>query len=242
MAELQVAMRLETHFDKAFVISIKRRQDRLGQFWQESDSQFGLPDGFIKLWQGFDNPNNGHAGCTRSHRELLAHIAKSDYNRVLVFEDDASALTEEVFRSNGFTNESKPLQIFLRTHGDTASERFHNLNLDLPEYDVLYLGGGYREKPISRHSPNLIRCGQMLTTSSYGITREFARVWTDTVGHDLESHPGQIDCVFSNFAHTHRYYCIQPRLFYQRMSMSDTAHSVQCHLMSMTDETHESLV
>jgi hypothetical protein len=82
----------------------------------------------------------------------------------------------------------------------------------------------------------------MQTTSSYGITRRFARKWTNMVGDDLDKHPGAIDNLFGSFAKENRYYVLQPRLTYQIASQSDLTGRNNSYLMSMCDPTQESLI
>jgi hypothetical protein len=234
-------MNLQTHFQACFVINLKRRLDRLAEFWEEVYRNFGVPGDFIHRWEAFDHPSCGNSGCTRSHRELIKTIANGPYERVLVLEDDVSLITEKLLLDSGFTYpDCKVMDIFKSIEGTTLNERFFNLCPHIPDdYDVLYLGGGYGEPPIERVNGRLLRVGFMQTTSSYGITRDFARKFTEMVGPDLDKHPGAIDNLFGSFAKEHRYYCLSPRLLYQRKSYSDLNGGTNSYLCSMTDPTHE---
>lgn len=246
VAELETAMKLTDFFDRAYVINLRRRSDRMQQFCEEVDSHFGVPSGFIRRWDAFDNPKHGHSGCTRSHRELLRYICSSGLERVLVFEDDCAAVTKDVLHAAGFRPEGNSVW---NTHcrilngNGTLNERFMGQWVPA-DWDVLYLGGGYGEPPLERINPWVIRCGFMQTTSSYGITREFAQRWTEEVnkGGGLDHHPGPIDNVFGSMAHSNRYYVLQPRLTYQRESVSDITGQKNSYLMSMTDPAHENMV
>lgn len=239
---------LSTFFDKAFCINLDRRRDRWEQCQQEIKSQ-GLESLNIGRFPGYDHPTNGHQGCSRSHRMLLRLIAGGPWERVLIFEDDFQVITLDELRKGGFT----PDNVVWKNHmsipcGDNANDRFKYLSKFLPlDWDVIYLGAGYGEPPISRLNHHVIHCGFMQTTSSYGITREFAKVWTkkvdDSMGSaDLERHPGPIDNVFGSMAKDHRYYVFQPRMFFQRKSKSDITGEENSYLFSMTDCAHEKLL
>ena len=248
---------LEQHFDACFCISLARRPDRWIECEQEIREHFGTKLGWVQRWYGYDHPTSGHSGCSRSHRELLRHIVKEGYNRVLVLEDDFAVVTLPRLTEKGFSPGFEVWETHCRINGGkgTLNQRFGALSYFLPEsYDVLYLGGGYGENPISRFNKHVIRCGFMQTTSSYGITGKFAKIWSDKVDASVNAkegeseeeilarHPGPIDNVFGGFSHDHLYYVLQPRLMYQRESMSDITGVSNNYLYSMTDAAHESLL
>lgn len=237
---------LEQHFDACFCINLDRRTDRWSECLSEIKSNFGVVDSWVERWSGYNHPTSGHAGCSRSHRELLRYVVKEGYNRVLVLEDDFAVITLDRLREAKFTPTSEVWETFCRINRGmgTLNERFGALSYFIPDdYDVLYLGAGYGENPISRVSKHVIRCGFMQTTSSYGITGKFAKKWTEMVDAqtdgDLEKHPGPIDNLFGSFSRESRYYVFQPRLMYQRNSMSDITGREECYLYSMTDPRHE---
>lgn len=240
---------LESFFDKIFIINLARRHDR----WAECVDELAwhnIPLSAVERVEGFDHPTSGHAGCTRSHRELIRRIADGPWNRVLVLEDDFQVVTLDLLRQHGFRPGSKVRETFCSILcGDgNLSNRFKALSLYLPyEWDVLYLGAGYGEPPISRVNKHVIRCGFMQTTSSYGITKEFAKIWTEKVdaavgGPEPDRHPGPIDNVFGSMAKDHLYYVFQPRLLCQRKSKSDLDGETNSRINSMTDPNHENMV
>lgn len=240
---------LEQHFDACYCINLARRKDRWDESIAEISTHFGTRSGWVNRWNGFDHPTHGHSGCTRSHRELLRHIIKEGFKRVLILEDDFAVITLDRLKDKGFSPGYQVWDTFCQINSGkgTLNERFGALAYHIPDqYDVLYLGAGYGEPPISRLNKYVIRCGFMQTTSSYGITGEFAKVWTDRIdtetGGDLEKHPGPIDNVFGGFAKDHLFYVFQPRLLYQRESMSDITGLSNNYLYSMTDSRHEILV
>lgn len=239
-------MKLEEFFDRIFVINLDRRTDR----WLECIHEFkehGIPMDKVVRISAFDHPTNGHEGCTRSHRALLRRVANSDWNLVLILEDDFSVITMDKLKQGGWF----PNGDVWKTHdsipcGSNLNERFDYLSKWLPEkWDVLYLGASYGEPPISRFNKHVLRVGFIQTTSSYGITREFAKVWSDKVDAavgGLENHPGPIDNTFGGMAHEHLYYTFQPRLMFQRISKSDLDGQTNSRLGSMTDTNHENMV
>jgi len=240
---------LEQHFDACFCINLDKRKDRWAECLAEIQNHLGTPDGFVQRWSGCEHPSNGHAGCTRSHRELLRHVAATGYTRVLVLEDDFAVITLDRLKEKGFQPGYQVWDTFCTVNQGQGSlnQRFGALSYFVPDdYDVLYLGAGYGENPISRLNKHVIRCGFMQTTSSYGITGKFAKRWTELVdaatGGDLERHPGPIDNTFGSMSHEHKYYVFQPRLMYQRESVSNITDKVECYLYSMSDPAHESKV
>jgi len=185
-------MSVETYFDHIFIINLARRTDRWGECLSELERN-GIPITAVERFDAFDHPANGHAGCTRSHRMLLRRIADSDWKRVLVLEDDFQVLTLPLLEHYGFKPPKTRWPVPAGYHvwgtfcsvlggGGTLGERFEYLLPFVPnEWDVFYLGASYGEPPISRLNPHVIRCGFMQTTTSYGITREFARIWTQKI-------------------------------------------------------------
>ena len=245
LGRMEIEMKLSDYFQRIVCINLDRRIDRWAECIEEAERNRMV----VERFSGFDHPTNGHAGCTRSHRILLRQIAEGPDERVLVLEDDFAAVTRARLAISGF----KTTQSVWKTHcsvldgqGD-LNQRFNCLIPFLPEkWDVLYLGAGYGEAPISRHNKHVIRCGSMKTTGSYGITRDFARKWTEIVdaqtGGSLENHPGCIDDVFGAMAKDHLFYVLQPRLIFQRKSLSDITGEENSYLYSMSDPTHENLV
>lgn len=238
-------MSFSSIIDKTFIINLDRRKDR----WDEMLYELIVLDldyETVDRWQAYDSPGDGHYGCTRSHRELLAHVASGPWTSVLVLEDDCALVTKDRLKAAGFCEEQ---QVY-RTHCSILNgegnlvERFEALEPFLPpQWDVLYLGAGYGEPPISRYSQHCLRVGFMQTTSSYAISREFARKWTAEVNArypSLEQHPGPIDNLFGLFARRYHFYCLQPRLLFQGASLSDITRETNSYLFSMTDPVAES--
>lgn len=206
-------MKLQEYFDRIVLIHLKRRVDR----WEECLVQLrkggiGLEE--VTVFEGHDMPGDGNRGCTASHRGVLELIGHHGWERTLILEDD-------------FHVEHEDMQ-----------ERFGSMIGDVPDdWEMLYLGGHYGEKPIARVSSHVIRCSRMLTTSSYAVTREFARrmaPWVCGIG--------PIDTLYYATHMEGRCYIFQPRLMVQRAGVSD----LQCHYMDnggcMRDTAHENMV
>ncbi len=199
-------------WDKAFIINLDRRQDRLAH----ARIQCAIADIKADVFSGYDRPlycgtPNGNMGCTASHRAMLELCAFHKWPRTLVLEDD-----------------------FVSLHVDVA----HRLaDLEVPDFDLLYLGGHYGGAPISRINKGIIRCNTMLTTSSYIVTCEHARRMAPQI-----SGIGPIDNLYSGFAKDHRHYIVQPRLFAQYASHSDLCDHTRDNVPCMTDTRHERMV
>lgn len=240
---------MTTYFDQVFLINLKHRQDRL-TFTLDELAMGGVDVSKINRFDAFPTPQDGMIGATRSHRTLWRLIAGSCWKRVLILEDDIQAVTTQVLKENGFRDDSQ----VMKTHRSILdglgglTQRFWHLTNYIPnEWDILYLGAGYGEPPISRVNAHVIRCGFMQCCSSYGISNTFAKILDAEVSKrcgtdDLNFHPGQPDNVLGWLSHDHRYYCLQPRLLFQRASYSDITKETHSYLMSMSDPYHENLV
>lgn len=254
-------MGLNDYFDKVFVINLARRTDR----WEACQEELAKHNIVAERHLGYDHPWHGNAGCTRAHRELLRKIANGTWERVLVLEDDFHVLTYMDLVGGGFIDSGPVVKTFVGAPGRGLHERFDKMIVYVPsDWDVLYLGGGYGEDPIARVHKHVIRCGGMLTTSSYGITRRFARIWSDLTDigclqaiaesdgpniyaaeerdTPLGVYPGPIDSVFMRYAHDYHYYVFQPRLMIQGPGRSDLTGREESYLQSMVDCHHENLV
>lgn len=237
-------MSINEFFGRVYVINLKRRPDRRSLCFQEL-AVSGIDLFLIEWVEGFDDPENGNRGCTRSHRDLIRRIATGPHERVLVLEDDFKTITMDDLLNNGFREYPGKVMETFRSVLDgrgNLNERFTALIPFLPEtFSVLYLAAGYGEPPISRYNEHVLRVGFMQTTGTYGITREFAQRWTEIVDErNGDNYPGPIDNLFGSMAHDHLYYCLQPRLAFQRASKSDLNGQEHSYLLSMTDPVAES--
>ena len=196
-------LKVNDYFDKVFCINLDRRTDR----WELCKEQFERFDLEVERFSGICglriNVNgvdmeDGNAGCTESHRAILDKIVDSNWKRVLILEDD------------------------FRIVYDDFIKKFSNIVKLVPnDWDMLYLGGHYAEPPIKRINEHVIKHARMLTTSSYGITKEFA----DKIRKDIYGH-GPIDSLYGGHHADNNCYILQPRLIVQRESYSDLQNKI----------------
>lgn len=210
-------MRLYKYLDEVFdqfviIGSAKHRPDRLAHAHAQLEA-LDLPwpklpsrpmDRYVHFeahWKpDVGNGPSGNAGCTASHRGVMELIAHHGWERTLVLEDDFTIANP----GNAFV----PAQ-------DTAA-LFAEAMKEVPDdWDLLYLGGHYAEKP-KRISKHVFRTGRMLTTSSYGITLAQARKMAPHIYGE-----GPIDNLFWRFNLEDKSYCLEPRLFVQYANHSD---------------------
>jgi hypothetical protein len=122
-------------------------------------------------------------------------------------------------------------------HAD-FNDRFASMIGEVPEdWEMLYLGGHYAEKPLGRVSPHVIRMGRMMTTSSYAVTYEFAR----RVGPYIDGH-GPIDTLYYGSHLERPCYIFQPRLMVQREGFSEIQQRDMNNTICMEDSRHENMV
>lgn len=208
---------IELYFDKIFVINLASRPDR----WEHVLAQMAVL-GIEKFerFEAYQKPidhhgfPNGNLGCTSSHRALYEIIAYHGWKRVLILEDDFAYCVDD------------PQKTFQRMIGEVPEN-----------WDMLYLGGHYAERPVARVSPHVIKIGRMLTTSSYGITGAFARKIAPYI-----SGIGPIDSLLSGFLAPNNCFIFQPRLFVQYPNWSDLQEAHASNHQCMLDRGHESMV
>lgn len=195
------------------MINLKRRPDRLANFAKEME--------LIRVteWERFDaidaGPRNGNVGCCASHKAVMGLIVERGYKNSLVFEDDS--VVREQFR-NSFNDEVvAPLRELS------------------PNWDAVYLGGGYGDDPQGWHSRHLIRINTMKTTSSYGVTAATALGLRDYIPHDCTQ--GIDDIVSGHLQNKNAFIC-EPRLFIQYNNFSDLQQAVLFNGASMEDLGH----
>ena len=217
---------MNDYFDQIICINRESRTDRWANF-QKLVKECGIQVTRFRAHEGTlpDGSFNGNYGCTSSHRGVLELICHHGWKRTLVFEDDA----EVVERGR---------------YGDHAINRlpvmqqWAAIKPELPDkWDMLFLGGHYGSPPQSRLSPHIIRINTMLTTSSYGISLDFARKITPHIFGN-----GPIDALYTGFQPENLCYCVQPRLFVQYANESDLQHQHADNGPCMLDPNHENMV
>lgn len=203
---------INEYFDKIFCINLARRTDRWKRVLDEAE-RFGIT---LERFEGYDlaQYKMGNHGCTASHRHLMEYALYHDWKRILILEDDFHVL-----------------------HFDFHA-RFEAMLPEVPDnWDLLYLGGHYADKPQKRVSEHVIKFNRMKTTSSVGITRKaITELAASVVG------VGPIDEVYSNYAEKHNSYIFSPRLMDQCVSFSDIQGFVCDNSSCMRDTAHERMV
>lgn len=203
---------INEYFDKIFCINIARRTDRWQRVTEEAE-RFGIT---IERFEGYDlsKYKMGNHGCTASHRHLMEYALYHDWKRILILEDDFNIL-----------------------HHD-FHHRFESMIKEVPsDWDLLYLGGHYADRPQKRISKHVIKFNRMKTTSSVGITRKaIVELASSIVGI------GPIDELYSNYAQDHNSYIFSPRLINQYSSFSDIQGGICDYSFCMGDTAHERMV
>jgi hypothetical protein len=237
-------VKLTEFFDAIFVINLERRSDR----WLECLTEFhaaGIPQYRITKWKASESGPTPQSCGTRSHREILRHIVENNIKCALVLEDDFQAITVPMLKEAGHIRGRRVLDAhcsILDGEG-TFAERFEALIPFIPpDFDFLYLGGGYGEAPISRYNKHMIRCRTMKGTHAYGVTWKAAKNWTAWIDErtkgDLDHNCGAADDMITAASHFMRFYCVEPRLLTQRPSYSDLSKTTVSYLDSFTNPDH----
>jgi hypothetical protein len=204
-AKIDTSISLNDIFDKIFIINLDRRQDRWIQCQELMEAYKFKAERFAAC-----DMENGHAGCTASHKKILELIHFNQWPRTLVLEDDFEPL-----------------------HRDMNTRVKSMMDLAPSQWDIIYLGGQYRERPQSRYSERFVKVNGILMTSSYVITPKFAaKMAPSLLGN------AQIDCLFSGFLPEANAYICEPRLFVQRPSYSDLSVSFADNRGAMLDLRH----
>ncbi len=201
---------LNDWFDKIILINRSARKDRLDAAVEQANRH-----GFsFERFEAHDMPRDENRGCSASHRGVLELICHHKWERTLILEDDFQVVYDDM------------------------TKRFFEMLPEVPDdVEILYLGGGYAEKPIARVSEHVIRCGHMKTTSSYMVTHQQARKMAPWI---CGSTP--IDEQYREFNQRDKCYIFSPRLCIQREGFSDIEQLWNNHGQSMLDPAHEMMV
>ena len=167
---------LSGYFDQTWIINLKRRPDRLAQFWKEVEKTqwpFQRPQvfsaiegnkvGVPKFWQ----TGGGSYGCMRSHLSLLERAIQDDVDSILVLEDDA---------------------IFMPDFAERVTTFLKNVPED---WQCLMLGGQHVNSTAFPVAPGVVRAGAgggIQRTHCYAlrggeIMKALYRVWANAAVH-----------------------------------------------------------
>jgi len=178
---------------KTFVINLKRRIDRLTDLSIPFEYEiFEATDG-MEVFTDFRKKNRGILGCLDSHKRLLSVMENSDYDFVLIFEDDVE------FCEN-----------FL--------EKFWLSYNSLPnQWDMFYLGGNNIEPPIN-YNTYLDKITKVYTTHAYMINKKFIPIILKSIE---QSQSIKIDVIFSEIHRSSNCFMSNPKLCFQKKGYSD---------------------
>lgn len=144
-------------FEKVYVISLKRRNDRLSDFLN------GLPTPWIfnnvELYEGIDgltlkkpdwwDDNPGSLGCFLSHKTLIEKCILENVNSVLILEDDA---------------------VFCDNFNEKCS---YFLDHVPNNWEMIYLGGQHLAKPHQEIIDDCVAIGTNINrTHAYALKKE----------------------------------------------------------------------
>lgn len=140
-------------FEKIYCINLARRQDRKSRC-EEIFRHFNLNVTFVDAVDGHSLKNIGRlkagaAGCCMSHRKIYEDILNnSNINKALILEDDVEFDPE-------------------------LHHKFNKFYLEVPhDWNMLYLGGNHRNKPIAKVSKHVHRLKKTYTTHCYAVKRD----------------------------------------------------------------------
>lgn len=196
-------------FDAVTVINLKRRPDRLKEFWDEIDDcdwPFKKPEVFEAVDGQVCIPPEGFKegpyawACFQSHRHVIENAINSRHQSLLVLEDDVTFTTDR-FRQR--------------------CETFMN---EVPDdWDFVWLGGHHMQDPVWI-KPGIVRSIHMDRMHAYGVRGkaliELYRYWH-------QWHIGHCDWAISEWIRQFNSYCVMPWLCGQRGGFSDIRFEIQ---------------
>jgi len=179
-------------FEHSYYINLDHRKDRNEQSLIEFN-KVGISATRFEAYKyetGLQNiMNAGNLGCLKSHLTLLKYAKSNGFKQVEIFEDDIEF-------SDDFTEKIK---------------------LDLPDFDMLYLGGSDKYEVAEPINEYVSRLSGTLCTHAY-IVRE--NVY-DLLISELEKFSAPIDVIYSQVQSKINCIGYRPKIAFQRESFSD---------------------
>lgn len=188
---------IQKYFDEAVCINLDRRPDR----WSLAQQEFkkvGLdPVKRISAIDGKDigpigSINAGANGCRMSHLKILGYAMKKSLNSILVFEDDVE-------------------------FADDFNKKFNELEDQIPEFDILYLGSNPASGSNEPISKNIHKVHGKFSTHAMIINKS---IFNTTFDFCISNYI-QIDVAYAILQKNIKAYTIYPNLAYQRNDFSD---------------------
>lgn len=168
---------LNKYFDKIVCISLPERSDRRSFFDRQAKGLGFTFEYFDAIRPPYGNGlvTKERLGCLRSHRQVLINARAEGVKNLLILEDDCQ-----------FRNET--------------GELFLNGMKNLPDFDLLYLGGTLWNAKVEHFDENFNIGSGILTTHSYVVP---SRNFTALI--DLfESENFPVDVKINEFQATHK--------------------------------------
>ena len=199
MDKSMISFNYHSYFDQIYLINLKRRPDRLRDFFKNNNKHFSEKD--IKIFEAIDGKNiedqsweysKGALGCRLSHLEIFKNAVEENHKRILIIEDDAII-------KNGF---SKKLKYLINKIGN--------------EWDMIYFGGTHNNAPI-RNDQHILRLQCTLTTHCYALNIKCIPFLIEKIETDMR----WVDCVIADQHAKLRVYGFQKPLAIQQKSYSD---------------------
>jgi hypothetical protein len=235
----------QDHFDSILCLNLDDRPDR----WASACSE-ALRLGITKLQRISATPHReGHRGAAITHTSVWKRIAGGEFgNVVLVLEDDFLMVDAESLVRAGYAPTSDEMRIFSSLQGD-LSQRFDLVYREIPpDWDMIFLGGGYQKKPFGLVAPHVVRTAGMLGMHAYVLNKRSAAAldWDFQCLYPTNDWPLAIDCtILPVLAKGMRFYVTSPRFFVQRPSPSSILPSEpvpKWFATSYVDAAHEKMV
>jgi GR25 family glycosyltransferase involved in LPS biosynthesis len=154
---------------------------------------------------------NGRIGCSMSHLKCLQIAKNSNWQHVMICEDDLLILDKETFVNN--------INTFFMTHGDASVDN---------KWNVLLLAGN-NVPPYKKIDSTCIQVSHCQTTTGYIVKMEYYDTLIDNIRTGIENlmrNPDQhityaIDKYWIKLQKKHNWYMLAPVVAVQREDYSD---------------------
>lgn len=197
-------MRLFDRFDKAYLINLDKREDRLENFKKEVNKynlgdfqRVSAYDG-EKLIKSEKNSRlkSGAAGLILSNLEIIRDAIKNNYDKILIMEDDCI-----------FTNEVLNVESYFEF---------------LPnDWDLLYMGGNHNThmgyKPPTKINDKIVKLHNTFSAHFVGIKKTMFNI----IERSLSNLHVPIDVLYSNLQKEYNAYSFTPAIAHQMEGFSD---------------------
>jgi len=207
-------MKIEEYFKHIYYINLDKRVDRREEFEKEMASvgiknYERVPGIQTKDIEGLDGLSIGvsrHRACGTVHKNLIQKAKDSNFENILIFEDDACFYNEG--KDNGIDIIEKALD-FLSTNND---------------WDLFYLSGLIIDDELELVSDNIVKANTVLTTHAYAINKKaYDRILKYNPGTDcaIDGWYGQQADESGVIGSKFKKYVVYPLAMTQRDSISD---------------------